>query len=401
MSVFASRSFRLYYAGQAFSVLGDGLRTLAIPLLVFHLTGSALSLGFTYALQYFPLAIVQLVGGSLADRVDRRRLAITCDFVRFLIVGLFALAYWRGILTLTEVYLGVVIIASMAALFLAAEAPSISYMLGKDRSRQGISAIIVAEQSANLVAPSAGGALFALGGPLPALVINALTYLASQASLATIRTLGPEKPAGPPRLHELLDDIRSGYRFLMADAPMRTITGLSLGLNLFGLMATAVFIPFIKRDFGGSDTAVGLALGAGALGAILGSSVAGRFAPNWAFGKSLCWAYLIDGIIYLPVMFAHRLWVVVLFWSLANSVATFEVAQIVSWRIRIIPEVQIGRVFAAVRMVALIGIVPGTVIGGYLADQFGARLPVVVSGIGYLILALVAFGSRALREDQR
>lgn len=399
--IFKSRSFQLYYAGQALSVLGDGLRTLAIPLLVFHLTGSALSLGFTYALQYLPLAVVQLVGGSLADRVDRRRLVIACDFVRFVIVAAFALAYWLRVLTLTEVYAGVAVIATMTALFAAAEPSSISYMLGKERSRQGIAAIIAAEQAANLIAPSAGGALFALGGALPALTINAFTYLSSQVSLALIDSLGPDEPAGPPNPRELLSDIRLGYRFLIADAALRTVTGLSLGLNLFGLMATAVFIPFVKRDFGGSDIAVGVSLGAGALGAIAGSLVAARFAHRWPFGISLCWAYLIDGVIFLPVLFAHELWVVVLFWSLANAIATFEVTQIVSWRIRVIPEAQIGRVFGAVRLVALIGIVPGTVIGGYLADHFGARLPIVVSGIGYLILAAVAFLVPALREDKR
>src|SRR5215471_6321716 len=93
--IFASRSFSLFYAGQALSYLGDGLRTLAIPLLVYHLTGSALSLGITYALEYLPFALFGLIGGALADRVDRRRLMIGCDFVRFAVMSLFAVAYTR------------------------------------------------------------------------------------------------------------------------------------------------------------------------------------------------------------------------------------------------------------------------------------------------------------------
>jgi len=104
----------MFYAGQAFSYVGDGLRTLALPLLVFHLTGSALSLGITYALEFLPFAVTGLIGGSLADRLDRRRLLLSCDFVRFFIIAFFAVAYWRGFLTLPMLYVGIVIIAMCA-----------------------------------------------------------------------------------------------------------------------------------------------------------------------------------------------------------------------------------------------------------------------------------------------
>src|SRR5579864_4649245 len=102
--IFASRSFQFYYAGQTLSYLGDGVRTLAIPLLVFHLTGSGLSLGITYSLEFLPFAVMGLVGGSLADRLDRRRLMIGCDFVRFAIIALFAIAYREGFLSLHLLY---------------------------------------------------------------------------------------------------------------------------------------------------------------------------------------------------------------------------------------------------------------------------------------------------------
>ncbi|MBV8601219.1 MAG: MFS transporter, partial [Candidatus Eremiobacteraeota bacterium] len=57
------------------------MRTIAIPLLVFKLTGSALNLGATIAIEYFAFGAFSLVGGSLADRLDRKRLMIACDAV--------------------------------------------------------------------------------------------------------------------------------------------------------------------------------------------------------------------------------------------------------------------------------------------------------------------------------
>ena len=96
-SVFRNRSFRLFFAGQAFGYVGDGLRLIAIPLLVYHLTGSALSTGITYALELGPFALFGLVGGSLADRLDRRTVMIVCDVVRFAVLAAFAIGYARGV----------------------------------------------------------------------------------------------------------------------------------------------------------------------------------------------------------------------------------------------------------------------------------------------------------------
>src|SRR5579864_7405105 len=187
-AIFASRSFSLYYAGQALSYVGSSMLTLAIPLLVYHMTGSAISLGITYALEFLPFALFGPVGGALADRLDRRRLMLLCDFVRFLVIALFALAYARGVLTLPWLYAGIAIIATCAAFFIGGQSPSIPFLLGKDRIGPAVAALIAAEQGANLIVPPVGGALFALVGPLPALTINAFTYLTSQLSLYALPT---------------------------------------------------------------------------------------------------------------------------------------------------------------------------------------------------------------------
>ena len=146
-SVFSNRSFSLFYAGQAFSYVGDGLRVIAIPLLVYHLTGSALSTGITYALELGPFALFGLIGGSLADRLDRRRLMIACDFVRFSVLSLFAAGYALGLLQLWFLYTGIVVISIAAAVFVGGQASTIPYLIGKHRATKAISALLAAEQS--------------------------------------------------------------------------------------------------------------------------------------------------------------------------------------------------------------------------------------------------------------
>jgi MFS family permease len=400
-SVFRNRSFSLFYAGQAFSYVGDGLRLIAVPLLVYHLTGSALSVGFTYALELGPFALFGLIGGSLADRLDRRKLMLGCDFVRFVVVALFALGYALGFLTLPLLYGGIVVLSVAAAFFLGGQASSIPYLIGKHRATQAMSALLATEQVSQTIVPPIGGALFALVGPLPALAANACTYLVSQASLAAIETLGPNVPSGLPNLSQIGADIAVGFRHLWRDAAMRALSALLLFFNFFGWMIGAAFIPFLKRDFGASDAVVGYALGIAAIGAAIGSWLAGKVPRSWPFGRVLAITYAIDALLFVPVMFTRRLDVAIVFLSLTNVCVLFEIAQIIGWRTRVTPEELVGRVFGVTRLVVLIGTVPGALIGGALADRYGARAPIIVAGLGYLATALFAAALPAIRRERR
>jgi MFS family permease len=401
LSVFSNRSFRLFYAGQTFSYVGDGLRLIAIPLLVYHLTGTALSVGWTYALELGPFALFGLVGGSLADRLDRRSLMIGADVVRFAVLALFGLGYAFGFLSLGLLYAGIVTISLAAAVFMGGQASSIPFLLGKERATRATSVLMAAEQTTLTILPPIGGAFFALVGPLPALAINALTYLISQGSLALVPTLGPHAPSGLPTYREVRADIATGFRFMWGDRAMRAISAASFCLNFFGLMAGAVLIPFLKRDFGASDLVVGYALGCGAIGAVAGSWFAGRVPASWPFGRLLLVAYALDGVLFVPVMFTHHLVIAIGFLSLTNGCALFEIAQIVGWRMRITPAELVGRVFGAVRLVALGGTVPGALAGGLIADRYGARAAMIVAGLGYLGMALAVAAVPAIRRERR
>jgi len=401
VSVFRNRSFSLFYLGQAFSYVGDGLRLIAIPLLVYRLTGSALSIGVTYALELGPFALFGLIGGSFADRLDRRRTMILCDAARFSVMALFAIGYARGFLTIGILYAGIVAMSVAAAIFVSSQSSTIPYLVGKERATRAISALLAAEQVSQTILPPVGGALFALVGPLPALAANAATYLVSQLSIASVEDFGPLEPRGVPSLAEIARDVAIGYRFMWRDVAMRSLSGASLLLNFFGLMCGAVIIPYLKRDFGASDAVVGYALGISAIGAFAGSWLAGRVPATWPFGRVLACAYLIDGLFFIPVTITHDLRVAVLFMAITNACVLFEIAQIVGWRMRVIPEELVGRVFGAVRLVVLLGTVPGAIVGGALADKFGARVPIVVSCIGYLVMAGVVAVVPAIRKERR
>jgi MFS family permease len=399
--IFASRAFRRYFAGQSLSFIGDGLRTLSVPLLAYHLTHSALTTGTALICEIAPFSLFGLVGGSLADRLDRRRLMIGCDAVRFLVMSLFAITWALHVLTLPMIYGGLVIISICAAGFLGGQSSSLPYLLGRDRATKGIAVLIAAENTSNLITPAIGAALFAYFGPLPALTINALTYLASQISLALIPSLGPDRVAGLPTLRHLIADVWLGYRHLWGDLGMRAQAFAAFSLNIFGFGGYAILIPFLKKGFDATDQQVGIFFGISALGAIAGASVAARYSDRWRFGRAIAVAYALDALLFLPVVLVSNIWLAAAFWGTSNALANFELAQIIGFRMRVTPPDLVGRVMGAVRLLVLAGMAPGVLVFGWVADHRSPHAAMAIAAAGYIVVAFVALLSPAIRNETR
>ncbi|MDQ6931412.1 MAG: MFS transporter [Candidatus Eremiobacteraeota bacterium] len=400
-SIFASRSFRQYYIGQAFSYFGDGLRLLTIPLLVFYLTHRALGIGIAFILEVAPFAFFGPFAGAIADRMDRRKLMILCDFVRLCVLVCFAVLFFTHRLTVPMIYGGLVVLSIAAAFFMSGQAPSIPYLLGKDRTTEAVSVLVSAESGSNLIGPMIGTTIMQIVGPLPALVINAFTYGVSQLSLFLVPTLGPDVIEGMPTIRELLSDVRDGFRFALSDPAMRAMMVLSFFLNMAGFGGYSILIPFLKHSFAASDQQIGIFFAFSACGNIIGAVAAGKFATKWPFGRTVLWTLLIDGIIFIPFIYATNFYIAAIFWSMASACAGFEVTLIIGWRLRITPDQLVGRVTGVVRLVVLAGLVPGVLTLTLIADHISAHVAMTISAYSYLVMAIVGCAVPSIRRERR
>jgi predicted MFS family arabinose efflux permease len=271
--------------------------------------------------------------------------------------------------------------------------------LGKARAKAAVAVLSATEQGVNLVAPPLGGALFGLVGPLPVLAINAATYLTSQVSIAAVPSFGPEQPGGFPRPAEIRQDVGLGFRFAMGDRVLRTLTLNATCLNAVGIFGFVAMIPYLKLELGATDQLVGIAFGCFALGSLVGALIAGR--THWPFGPALVVAYLIDAVAWLPTYWTHSLALAVGTITICSMCGAYEITSIVSWRMRVIPEAMIGRVFGVVRLLVLIGMFPGSILGGICADHFGPRAVMLISGLLFLALAANLAFSKAVLAERR
>ena len=277
-----------------------------------------------------------------------------------------------------------------AAIFLGAQASSIPFLLGKDRAKAAVAALVATEQGVNLIAPPLGGAIFGLVGALLAGAGDQCRDLPHprRLSIASVASFGPEEPGAFPPLAVIGRDIAAGFRFVFADPTMRMLTFSSTAINAVAIFGFVAMIPFSQAPVRGRPIKPsGSLFGCFSLGSVAGSLIAGR--THWPFGRALAIVYVLDALFWLPIIWTPYLAVAVGMVSLCAGCGAYEITSIVAWRMRIIPADMVGRVFGVIRLLVLVGMVPASILGGRSSPIVGGRAWSWACPVGsFLLLAL-------------
>ena len=387
----AVRNFRLYFAGQAVSLVGTWMQVVAQSWLVLQLTGSGALLGLVAAAQFLPVLLLGPYGGLVADRVDKRRLLLATQ------TALGLLAFLLGLLTVTHVVrLWMVFVIALAlgtvnSVDQPARQTFVPEMVGRDQVQNAVSLNSVLTNASRAVGPAIAGVLIATAGVGVCFLANALSFVAVLVALAWIQpaALHPAPPAGRAR-----GQLRQGLRYVG-----RT-PGLLVPLLMMALVGTLAYefqvaLPLLARVslHGGAGTYAFLTAAMGA-GAVAGGLVIAGLARTGllmftaaaaGFGAAILAAALTPS---LPSELAAL--AVVGFFStafMATGNTTLQLTADPRFR---------GRVMA-LWSVTFTGSTPvGGPIVGVIADDFGPRYGL---GIGALAcLAATLIGALALRH---
>jgi MFS family permease len=262
-----SPPFRLYFAGQVVSASGTFLQQTAIGWLVLKLTGSASSLGLVLAAGGLPSLILGPWGGSIADRVDLRKLLIVTQAVFGVLAGLLWVLAAEG-----SASVGLIVVINVIGGFVQiVDSPSrqafVSQLVPSGDLASAVSLNGVVMNTARVVGPALAGVLIVTVGTTPCFAVNAVSYLAVVAALLFVRPLHQAQGRSKPRK----GGVRAGLRYargrqqLWLPLVMMALVGL-LAFN-FG-----VVLPVLaKKTFHGSGGTYGLLSTMLSVGSIAGS----------------------------------------------------------------------------------------------------------------------------------
>jgi MFS family permease len=260
-------NYRLYFFGQATSLVGTWMQTIAQSFLVLHLTGSGFDVGLVVALQTLPVLLLGPYGGVVADRVDKRKLMIVLQSL----MGIQALVF--GVLTLTHVITlwQIAVLAVILGLNNTFENPArqtfVLEMVGPKDLRNAVTLNSVLVNVARAVGPAVAGIIIAAGGYGVCFLVNAASFIAVVASLMrmNVRALSPSEPAQRGR-----GQLREGMRYVKGEV------GLAIPLVMMAIVGCLAYefqvtLPVMAtRAFHGGSQSYGFMTAAMGVGAVIG-----------------------------------------------------------------------------------------------------------------------------------
>jgi MFS family permease len=380
-----SREFRLLWLGRGIGWLGHRITAVALPYQVYQQTHSTLAVGFVGAIEFAMLLGFGLVGGALADSVDRRRLGLVTEAL--LAVCALGLAF-NASLPRPQLWLVYVLAAATAAVV----------ALGFPALRSITPLVVTAEQLPSATALSWGAASFGMvAGPAVAgLLIGAvglawtyaaevITFGASIATLAAMRPIPPVGEADKPSLASIFE----GFRFLRGRPVLQSTFLFDINAMIFG-MPSALF-PAVAENLGGGARVTGLLYSAPAIGAFLAALTSGWTKHVRRQGIMVIVMVIAWGAAIAAFGFARALPVAVL--ALAGAGAADTISGVYRSTIlqSVAPPDKLGRLTG----IELISVASGPYLGdfeaGALAAATSLRFSIVSGGLaciaGCLLLA--------------
>lgn len=379
------QAFRSLLSASAISSFGDGLVSVAFPLLAVVLTHSPLLVSGLLVAGRLPWLLVSLPAGVAVDRLNRRRLVVVVEIVRGALVAVVALGAATHHLVIAELYLasfcegaGETIVSSATSGLL----PSIVEPDGLNRANGFLGAATTGGE--NFAGPAAGGVIYGLARFVPFLA-DALSYVGSAALLrSAIPAPLPDRDESAPR-PGWWSDIGAGLSHLRGSKSLRSLTAALASFAFCQAMVVAVLVLYATRDLHLSSTGYGILLAVAALGdvagSLLASRVVGRVGPYVtlvAAGVLAAGAYLLLGSMTALVVAGAAL-VIEAAASSAGIVTTRSLRQ------TLIPRERFGLVNNAIRSCVTGSIPLGALLGGLLGAVIGLREGFEVAGALQLV----------------
>ena len=378
-------NYRLYFIGQAVSLSGTWMQTVALGWLVLELSGSGTQLGIVVALQFLPMLLLGPWGGLVADRYNKRAI-LYCTQVAFFVLALgTSILIFAGGATMPILYAFALLFGVVRLFDNPARQTLVSELVDHAHLKNAVSLNATVNNLARAVGPSIAGVLIAGIGIAFCFFFNALTYVAAFITLLYMK--GDTVHARAPKTRKK-GELREGFRYVLATPLIRNTLIMMAFIGAF-VFEFQVSLPILAQQvFHGDAKSYALLLAAMGAGSVLGGLfAAGRstIAPHHLSMFMACFGVSLVAVALMPTLFLATcgMFVVGFFsinvTSLGNTIIQLESA----------PHMR-GRVMALWGM-AMMGSTPiGGPIIGFIGEFLGGRWGVGVGGAVALMTAAAA-----------
>ncbi|WP_433020774.1 MFS transporter [Kribbella sp. CA-294648] len=395
-------AFWNYWGASTLSSTGTAVTAVALPLTaVTVLDATPFQLGMVAAASYLAWALIGLPAGVITQRLPLRRTQIACDLVRALAIASVPLVWWLGYLSIGQLVATALVINFAEVLFFAASSTFMVSVVPKDELNARNSLMSGTHAVTQLGGPSLGGLLVQLMGAVPALFVDAGSYVASAVLLRRLPERNPVDSGEARTSMRVM--IADGWRFVAHHPVMAPATWWACVVNFVCGAQMALFAVYLVRNLEAPPGVVGLLLATEGVGALIFASLTPWLVRQFGSARVLLAEGVLGAVAATIIPWGHGStgWI---FFAVGNclfagsvvpgSVVTRTYRQVAS------PPELLSRVMATVRFVSW-GLIPaGGLVAGALAEVVGVRTTLLLTAPLMLLGPLLVWASpiRKLRN---
>src|SRR3954447_14261510 len=307
-----SRDFRLLWIGHSVSFMGSVMTTVALPWEVFQLTGSSLAVGLLGVAELIPLLTLSIVGGAVADAVDRRTLLIRLEIALAFCSALLALHAAMHHPAVWPVYVLAAATSGIGAMHYAALRSLIPLLLPTELRPAGFALNAAYATMGMMLGPALAGLLIASVGLSLTYAFDVVSFASALIAVSMISSRPPPADARASK-----SSILEGLRFLRGQQTLLAVFGVDMLAMVFG-MPRALFPAFAVR-LGGGARSLGPLYAAVAAGSFLASVTSGWTGKVRRHGQAVIFSVMAWGVAVGAVGLAHSLWLAMLLLAAAGA----------------------------------------------------------------------------------
>ncbi len=381
--------YRRLFWGVAATMLGQQMTLVAVPYQVYALTGSSLLVGVTSVVALVPLVVFGLLGGAIADAMDRRRLMLVTgagSAVTSALLAVQALLPGGG-----NLWLLWVLVAAVSG-FTAVNQPTRSAVIPALVGPEGVPAAnalaMTVRQVGVIAGPLLAGVLIGLGDLFLAYAVDALGFLVAVLLLRGLPPLPPVGVTGPLRLGAALRGVGKGFAFLRTQ-PVLLMTFVVDVVAMLFAWPQAVFPELTEGRYAGSPNALGWLFAGVSIGALLMGLTSGWVSRVDRQGAVVLASIVVWGLAIVGFGLAPTLWLAVLFLALAGAGDMVSAVLRSSMLQTAAPDDMRGRMQGVFLVVVAGGPRLGDLRAGAVASAVGVSAAMVSGGVVVVVAMVV------------
>jgi MFS family permease len=385
-----SADFWKFWGGQTISNLGSSFTQWAVPLLVYQLTHSAVSLGVATAATFVPYLLFGLLIGAWMDRVDRKRAMIALDALNAIVILSLPLASMSGHLSVWLIY-GVTFIQSTVFIaFSAGEFAAIPSLVSTDDLVTANGRIQATYSAAQVAGPLLAGALISFLPLVWVMAFDAGSFVLSALSLSLIRSSFNTPRDEPKEATTILHDVREGLRYVIGHPVLRNISLMMALINFVTATMWAQLVLFADERLDASAREIGVLFAAGSAGVVVTGLMAGRLRRRFSFTSLAMTSLMLMGVCTIVFAGMRWYWIALPIWAAQSGLGILFNINTGSLRQAIVPNHLLSRILSIAGVLAWSAIPAGALVGGWVIKESG-NVALVYGVIGLIVIGIAAF----------